>query len=144
MCICQLFYQFYLYPRLGPPLGKFNHLQMFRLGCFLYIPAYLCLPLLRSVASPDSDGGILVMTRTCFPFCWMWLTCSTHYHYGCQVLRWYTRLYCCYDLDRMSRLSATTDGRTQCPLPMLLDSQMVSLRVQSRSPDSSDQSSVVL
>jgi len=66
MCICQLFYQFYLYPRLGPPLGKFNHLQMFRLGCFLYIPAYLCLPLLRSVASPDSDGGILVMTRESF------------------------------------------------------------------------------
>jgi hypothetical protein len=66
MCICQLFYQFYLYPRLGPPLGKFNHLQMFRLGCFLYIPAYLCLPLLRHVASPDSDGGILVMTRKLF------------------------------------------------------------------------------
>lgn len=89
MCICQLFYQFYLYPRLGPPLGKFNHLQMFRLGCFLYIPAYLCLPLLRSVASPDSDGGVIVMT--CKLTCWR----SSHdkakfssaYHHHVSMMR---------------------------------------------------------
>jgi hypothetical protein len=103
MCICQLFYQFYLYPRLGPPLGKFNHLQMFRLGCFLYIPAYLCLPLLRSVASPDSDGGILVMTRKLIDS-WLEkkLIGSTYHHHCGKVLWWYTRLYRCYDLDRTS------------------------------------------
>ena len=63
MCLCQLVYQFYLYPRLGPPLGQFTHLQMFRLGCSLYIPAYIALPLLHSVASPESSGGFVVMTR---------------------------------------------------------------------------------
>lgn len=62
MCLFQLVYQFYLYPRLGPPLGKFNHLQMFRIGCAIYIPAYLSLPLLHSVASPDKSGGFVVMT----------------------------------------------------------------------------------
>jgi hypothetical protein len=63
MCLFQLVYQFYLYPRLGPPLGRFSHLQMFRLGCSLYVPAYLALPLLHSVASPDKSGGFVVMTR---------------------------------------------------------------------------------
>ena len=62
MCIFQLLYQFYLYPRLGPPLGQFSHLQMFRLGCFLYMPSYLALPLLHSIASPDSTGGFFLMT----------------------------------------------------------------------------------
>ena len=62
MCLFQLVYQFYLYPRLGPPLGRFSHLQMFRIGCSLYIPSYLALPLLHSVASPDYSGGFVVMT----------------------------------------------------------------------------------
>lgn len=65
MCLFQLVYQFYLYPRLGPPLGQFSHLQMFRIGCFLYMPAYFALPLLRLVASPESSGGVVVMTREC-------------------------------------------------------------------------------
>lgn len=63
MCLFQLVYQFYLYPRLGPPFGPFSHLQMFRIGCSLYIPSYLALPLLRSIASPESSGGFVVMTR---------------------------------------------------------------------------------
>ncbi|KAL1405116.1 hypothetical protein Q8F55_008739 [Vanrija albida] len=62
MCVGQLVWQFYLFPRLGPPLGRFNHLQMFRLGSALYIPGYLLVPLLHSVASPDSEGGFIVMT----------------------------------------------------------------------------------
>ncbi|WWC72073.1 uncharacterized protein I206_106033 [Kwoniella pini CBS 10737] len=62
MCCCQLVYQFYLYPRLGPPLGKFNHLQMFRIGSALYLPAYFALPILHKVASPDSEGGFMLMT----------------------------------------------------------------------------------
>lgn len=62
MCLFQLFYQFWLYPRLGPPLGKFTHLQMFRLGCCFYIPSYMALPLLRAFASPDQSGGFFIMT----------------------------------------------------------------------------------
>ncbi|KAK8853268.1 hypothetical protein IAR55_003970 [Kwoniella newhampshirensis] len=61
MCCCQLVYQFYLYPRLGPPLGRFNHLQMFRIGCALYLPAYFSLPILHKIASPDSEGGFMLM-----------------------------------------------------------------------------------
>ncbi|WVN86482.1 uncharacterized protein L203_101646 [Cryptococcus depauperatus CBS 7841] len=61
MCLCQLVYQFYLYPRMGPPLGRFTHLQMFRIGCALYLPAYLALPILHKVASPDSEGGFFLM-----------------------------------------------------------------------------------
>jgi len=62
MCIFQLIYQFWLYPRLGPPLGRFSHLQMFRLGIVLYLPSYLLAPFLHSIASPDKQGGFLVMT----------------------------------------------------------------------------------
>ncbi|RXK35648.1 hypothetical protein M231_07078 [Tremella mesenterica] len=69
MCLCQLYYQFYLYPRLGPPLGRFSHLQMFRLGCFLYIPAYAALPLLHAFASEQSGGSFIVMTREAVRYC---------------------------------------------------------------------------
>ncbi|WRT70167.1 uncharacterized protein IL334_007161 [Kwoniella shivajii] len=62
MCCCQLVYQFYLYPRLGPPLGRFSHIQMFRLGCAFYLPSYFALPILHKIASPDSEGGFLLMT----------------------------------------------------------------------------------
>lgn len=54
--------QFYLYPHIGPPRGRFSHLQMFRIGSMLFIPAYLTLPLLRVFASADKDGGFVVMT----------------------------------------------------------------------------------
>jgi len=63
MCLFQLLYQFYLYPRLGPPLGKFSHLQMFRIGCALYVPAYMALPFVHRVASAEKSGGLVVMTR---------------------------------------------------------------------------------
>lgn len=61
MCVGQLIYQFYLFPRMGPPLGPFNHLQMFRIGCALYVPGYLLVPLLHFFAS-DNGGGVIVMT----------------------------------------------------------------------------------
>lgn len=69
MCLFQLVYQFWLYPRLGPPLGRFSHLQMFRLGCSMYIPSYFALPLLRAFASPDKSGGVFIMTRECIACC---------------------------------------------------------------------------
>jgi hypothetical protein len=64
MCVGQLIYQFYLFPRLGPPLGRFNHLQMFRLGSALFVPGYLLVPILHLFASsdPEKSGGFVVMT----------------------------------------------------------------------------------
>ncbi|KAL7416337.1 hypothetical protein BDY24DRAFT_230900 [Mrakia frigida] len=90
MCLCQLTYQFYLYPRLvnrhvllprcsslladrarsnssfvlsqGPPVGRFSHIAMFRLGVFLFVPAYLSTPLLRAFASSKEDGSPFLMT----------------------------------------------------------------------------------
>lgn len=61
MCLFQICYQFYIYPKLGPPLGRLNHIQMFRLGSFLYIPAYLTTPLLRAFASAGDDGSPFLM-----------------------------------------------------------------------------------
>ncbi|GMK57099.1 hypothetical protein CspeluHIS016_0309390 [Cutaneotrichosporon spelunceum] len=62
MCVGQLVYQFYLFPRLGPPLGRYSMLQMFRIGCWLYVPGYLLVPLLHPIASPDSPGNFITMT----------------------------------------------------------------------------------
>jgi hypothetical protein len=62
MCVGQLIYQFYLFPRLGPPLGRFSMLQMFRLGCLLYVPGYLLVPLLHPIASPTSPGNFITMS----------------------------------------------------------------------------------
>ncbi|PFH50637.1 hypothetical protein AMATHDRAFT_60780 [Amanita thiersii Skay4041] len=61
MCLAQIAYQFYLYPNLGPPRGKFSHLAMFRLGSCLFIPAYLAVIPLRPFASASEDGNFLVM-----------------------------------------------------------------------------------
>ncbi|KAF7325814.1 Histone H2B [Mycena kentingensis (nom. inval.)] len=56
MCLAQIAYQFYLYPNIGPPRGRFSHLAMFRLGSALFVPAYMVVTLLRPFASADSGG----------------------------------------------------------------------------------------
>jgi hypothetical protein len=61
MCGFQVAYQFIAYPKLGPPLGPLSHIQMFRLGSALYIPAYLSTPVLRVLASAGNDGSPLLM-----------------------------------------------------------------------------------
>lgn len=61
MCLAQIAFQFYLYPNIGPPRGRFSHLAMFRLGTFLFIPGYLTITLYRVLASPDSGGSLLLM-----------------------------------------------------------------------------------
>ncbi|KAG9081781.1 hypothetical protein FS749_007387 [Ceratobasidium sp. UAMH 11750] len=61
MCLAQIVFQFYLYPNIGPPLGRFSHLAMFRIGCALFIPSYLSVVLYRHFASADSGGGLLIM-----------------------------------------------------------------------------------
>lgn len=62
MCFCQIAYQFYLYPNIGPPRGRFSHLAMFRLGSILFIPAYLSVILYRAFASSEGDGDFILMT----------------------------------------------------------------------------------
>ncbi|KAF8679442.1 Major Facilitator [Rhizoctonia solani] len=61
MCLAQIVFQFYLYPNIGPPLGRFSHLAMFRIGNALYIPAYLTVVLYRHFASPVSGGSLPIM-----------------------------------------------------------------------------------
>ncbi|KAM6503416.1 hypothetical protein JOM56_000359 [Amanita muscaria] len=62
MCLAQIAYQFYIYPNLGPPRGKFSHLSMYRLGSVMFIPAYLFVIHLRPFVMPASteSGGVVV------------------------------------------------------------------------------------
>ncbi|KDQ58534.1 hypothetical protein JAAARDRAFT_193093 [Jaapia argillacea MUCL 33604] len=73
MCLAQIAYQFYLYPNIGPPRGRFSHLAMFRLGSLLFIPAYLTVTLYRPFASASEDGNVLLMAAlaisTALRFC---------------------------------------------------------------------------
>jgi MFS family permease len=61
MCLAQIAFQFYLYPNIGPPRGRFSHLAMFRLGTLLFIPGYLTITLYRVLASPESGGSLILM-----------------------------------------------------------------------------------
>ncbi|TFY76791.1 hypothetical protein EWM64_g7223 [Hericium alpestre] len=62
MCLAQIAYQFYLYPNIGPPRGRFSHLAMFRVGSLLFIPAYVTVVMYRVLASPNDDGNFILMT----------------------------------------------------------------------------------
>ncbi|KZV97199.1 major facilitator superfamily MFS-1 [Exidia glandulosa HHB12029] len=64
MSFAQISYQFYLYPNIGPPRGRFSHLNMFRIGSALYIPSYLSVILYRVLASKSEEGGggIVIMS----------------------------------------------------------------------------------
>ncbi|KAL0570734.1 hypothetical protein V5O48_011225 [Marasmius crinis-equi] len=57
MCIFQLFYQFYVYTKIGPPKGPFTHLALFRTSCVLFIVSYLSVALYRGMFS----GGNLML-----------------------------------------------------------------------------------
>lgn len=46
---------------ISPPRGRFSHLAMFRLGSFLFIPAYLTVILYRVFASASDDGNFFLM-----------------------------------------------------------------------------------
>lgn len=73
MCLAQIFYQFYLYPNIGPPRGAMSHLAMFRIGSALFIPSYLSVILYRAFASESEDGNSIVMAlltlSTAIRFC---------------------------------------------------------------------------
>jgi len=57
MCLAQLAYQFYLYPNIGPPRGRFSHLAMFRIGTLLFVPAYLSVVLYRPLGNLNKDDS---------------------------------------------------------------------------------------
>ncbi|UZJ56526.1 hypothetical protein CBS101457_005846 [Exobasidium rhododendri] len=59
MAFCQIGFQFYFYPKVGPPQGKLSHLAMMRLGTSLYL-CYILFAFLRAFLHPSTD--ILVMT----------------------------------------------------------------------------------
>jgi len=61
MCLAQIAYQFYLYPNIGPPRGRFSHLAMFRLGTIMFIPAYLSVVLYRPLATVNKDDSNLIL-----------------------------------------------------------------------------------
>jgi hypothetical protein len=62
MCLAQIVYQFYLYPNIGPPRGRFSHLAMFRIGSLLFIPAYLTVIMYRVFAHSTEDGNFFLMS----------------------------------------------------------------------------------
>jgi len=66
MCVAQVVYQFYLYPNIGPPRGKFSHLAMFRIGSALFIPGYVTVVLYRGLASSSENGSVLLMSLLAF------------------------------------------------------------------------------
>jgi len=66
MCLFQIAYQFYLYPNVGPPRGRFSHLAMFRIGSALFVPSYLTVTLYRSLASANDDGSVVLMAALSF------------------------------------------------------------------------------
>ncbi|KAF5373718.1 hypothetical protein D9758_000830 [Tetrapyrgos nigripes] len=73
MSFAQIFYQFYLYPHLGPPRGPFGYLTMFRISSGMFFIGYLAMIPLRTLASPDGNGTGTLMaalaTNMAFRFC---------------------------------------------------------------------------
>jgi len=61
MSFVQIAYQFYLYPNIGPPRGRFSHLAMFRIGTFMFIPAYLSVILYRPLHNVQPDDSNIVL-----------------------------------------------------------------------------------
>ncbi|PWN29800.1 hypothetical protein BDZ90DRAFT_226030 [Jaminaea rosea] len=59
MAFCQIGFQFYFYPKIGPPQGKWSHLAMMRLGTALYLPTYILFPLLRRFLHPQTDAAVM-------------------------------------------------------------------------------------
>lgn len=57
-----MFYQFYLYGKIGPPNGNLSHLQMFRISSVIYILTYGLVPFARKLVRPESSSDVLVMT----------------------------------------------------------------------------------
>ncbi|KAG9102144.1 hypothetical protein FS749_014922 [Ceratobasidium sp. UAMH 11750] len=60
MCFAQIVFQFYFYPTMGPPLGRFSHLSMFRIGGVLMGMSYLGVILVRPLAKSGASGTTIL------------------------------------------------------------------------------------
>lgn len=70
MAVCQLIFQFWFYPTVGPPRGRFSHLAMMRIGLALYLPAYSLFPYLRNFLHPDNDARVMMAMTVFAGFRW--------------------------------------------------------------------------
>ncbi|KIK67675.1 hypothetical protein GYMLUDRAFT_155496 [Collybiopsis luxurians FD-317 M1] len=67
MTLAQIFYQFYLYPHLGPPRGPASHLTMFRIGSILFVLSYTMVVFFREpLAGPKSHSSLPLMSALAF------------------------------------------------------------------------------
>lgn len=70
MCFFQMLFQFRFYPAVSLPQGRLTHLQMFRLGLFLYLIPYTLFPELRPLLGPNGQSsrlvtfGLILLTAT--------------------------------------------------------------------------------
>ncbi|KAG9124286.1 hypothetical protein FRC07_012128 [Ceratobasidium sp. 392] len=60
MCFAQIVFQFYFYPMMGPPLGRFSHLSMFRIGGVLMAMSYLGVIFVRPLAKSGANGTAIL------------------------------------------------------------------------------------
>ncbi|WFD30823.1 hypothetical protein MSPP1_001847 [Malassezia sp. CBS 17886] len=58
MALCQLLFQFKVYPSVGPPHGPLSHVAMLQLGLAVHFPCYVLFPILRAFVS---STDVLVM-----------------------------------------------------------------------------------
>ncbi|KAG9097281.1 hypothetical protein FRC06_007738, partial [Ceratobasidium sp. 370] len=60
MCFAQIVFQFYFYPMMGPPLGRFSHVSMFRIGGVLMGMSYLGVILVRPLAKSGANDTTIL------------------------------------------------------------------------------------
>lgn len=71
MALCQMQFQFNVYPNLAPPNGRFSHLSVLRIGLAIYLPCYALFPYLRSFIAPNSDLFVMVGMIAAASFRWL-------------------------------------------------------------------------
>lgn len=60
MTLCQLLFQFRVYPNFGPPNGSLSHLSVLQCGVLLYLPCYVLFPFLRTFLLPSTDAAVML------------------------------------------------------------------------------------
>ncbi|PKI84356.1 hypothetical protein MVES1_001715 [Malassezia vespertilionis] len=71
MAFCQLFFQFKVYPNVGPPNGRLSYLAMLQLGLSLHFPCYVLFPFLRTFVMPSTDVLVMMGMIACATLRWL-------------------------------------------------------------------------
>lgn len=71
MALCQLLFQFRVYPNVGPPNGPLSHLSMLQWGLVLYLPCYTLFPFLRTFLLPNTDVLVMLAMIACATLRWL-------------------------------------------------------------------------